>query len=177
MSDAELSSLHRRHARSIWKTAFWLLLGSSLMTHGCQNARIKYDNKEIRRVALEELVRNPPEKARWVEVAGTLLADSAVVDGATSYVILMDSNSRMAAFVRVAKDVRLVDDAGAIVTVRGMARPVEHDKPLSANNVPQGVMLGNLVIEQNEIPPGWWSSEFLILVGFILFGGPDPREK
>src|SRR5258708_12303127 len=103
MSDADLSSLDRQHARSIWKTAFWLLLGSSLMTHGCQNARIKYDNKEIRGVALGDLVRNPPEKAKWVEVSGTLLADSAVVDGSTNYVILIDPNCLPPSFVPVSK--------------------------------------------------------------------------
>jgi len=156
--------------------AFWLWLASALMYSGCQNARIKYDNKEIEKTTIHSLVTKPPEKARWVEVRGTTVSGSEFVEGQQKYAVLLAPESKMALYVLLAKESELGRKSGSLTSVQGMVRPREGDKPFPRPNVSTDTKIGNLILSENDTPPTFWSSEFLMILGFILLGGADPRK-
>lgn len=155
-------------------TCLWI--GSALIMAGCRNYKIGEENKQAQKVDLKEVVTAPPENPKWVEVKGVPITGSEVTEDKAVYVILMDAESKMATFVRLASGSTLAGQSGQELTIRGMAEQFEKAASMPKNNVPPDVKVGNLVIAENDTPPGWWSSWGLMILGFIIIGGPSANE-
>ena len=148
-----------------------ILIGSSLMWGGYENLTIANNNQQVHPTTLTELATRPPEKASWVKINGLPIAGSYIKKGDNEYVLFLDSESKLATFVKLAKNSSLTNQVQDSVTLLGMAKPFAEATTLVKNNIPQDVRVANLVIAENETPPDWWTTWGLMIVGFAIFGG------
>ncbi|MCP4662968.1 MAG: hypothetical protein GY856_46855 [bacterium] len=165
--------------KSFWKGCFVLgtciWIGSSLMMAGCQNHKIAAANEEIHQIALKEVVTTPPEIPQWVEIEGIPIAGSLVTEKSSRYLLLMDPEGEMAAFVKLEDDSPLPVVRGETI-VRGMASPSEAAAGWPRKELPPEVKVANLVIVENKTPPGWWATVGLLILGFFIIGGPAGHQ-
>lgn len=141
--------------------------------------RSNMTTKEVHKTKITNLVTEPPEKAKWVAVQGTVLVGSEFVEVNQNYAVFWEPESRMGLYVLHSKDSLARYSSfskNSEVTLRGMVQVRNGDKPFPRKNVPQDVRLGNLIFSVDETPPTWLSAELLMILGFIFLGGGDPRK-
>jgi len=156
----------------IMGTRIWI--GCSLIYGGCQYYKTAEENKEINKISLKELVTSPPEKTKWVELRGTPLKDSNVIEGKVEYLLFMDTETNIAIFVSIDNNSSLKKKYGQKVLLKGMAYPFDKPASFSIKNVPAGMRISNLVVKENDTPPGWFLSWGLMILGLMIF---PPWEK
>jgi hypothetical protein len=143
------------------------------MASGCDNIKLRDANSEIHKVALKDIVTSPPEKGLWAEVSGALVDQSYVMEDKAGYVLLSDPESKMAIFVKVVENSTLLSKSNEKRVVRGMIKTFEGAAKLPKKNVPADLKVANLVLEEDETPPSWLASWGLLILGFIIIGGPS----
>lgn len=147
-----------------------IAIGSSLMATGCQNAKIADTNGEIHQVHLREVATAPPEIPMWVELRARPLAGSQVSYGGADYVLAVEGESQMAVNVKLAADSKLAGQTEEVV-LRGMLSSFPDATKLERAASGE-VTITTLALSENEAPPGWLMSYGLMILGFILIGGP-----
>ena len=152
-------------------------IGLVLITNGCQNYKIMKENSQIRIMPIKELVTASLEIPLWVEIKGIPKADSLVTKNKMRYLLLMDTESKTALYVKLSKNSTINQQIGEI-TVAGMVGPLEASTSMPTNETIPDIKILNAVLEENVSAPGKWSSYGLIILGFLFVTVPyKPLKK
>ncbi len=152
---------------------FRLLIGFSLIGAGCNNFNISKDNKEIHKLTLQEITTSPPEKSKWIEVTGHLLEGSFFTEGNSEYAIIVDNDANLATYVKISENSSLKNHSGEVVTISGMATPYDKVDAFPKKSIGNDMRIGNLLIAENQKPPGWFVVWGLMIIGLMIM----PWEK
>ena len=148
------------------------LAGGALVFFGYDNIKSRSANKEIHRVSLAELpklVNLPADPPRWVEVSGVPVEGSHGTLYTVGFVLLHDPESKVAIHVMLNEDSPLLAGGGERRVVRGMVTAVgEGTISLPTHNAPPDVKVANLLLSEDDTPPGLLSSWGFVVLGVFL---------
>jgi hypothetical protein len=145
------------------------LAGATLAFFGYDNIKTRSANKEIHRTSLAELVNLPVEPPRWVEVSGVPVEGSHGTLYTVGFVLLLDPESKVAVHVMLNKASPLLAGGGERRVVRGMVTAVsEGTVSLPTLNAPPDVKVANLLLAEDDAPPGLLTSWGFVVLGVLL---------
>ena len=161
-------------ARSFLSLFIFCAIGLAMTTKGCGNNNIKKNNTEIRTMSITELVAASPKKPLWIKTKGT---PKVVIKDNSSYLLLLELDGKTAIFLKTSDNSPLQQQSGEI-TVMGMVGPRDATKPIAIHESLPDVKISTLVLDENESPPGFWSTYGLMFLGFFLITVPfKPKGK
>jgi len=135
---------------------------------GIHNVKVANENKEIREISLKRLALDESlEVEKWVKIQGNPITN---VSTKKEYIILADLHNKIGLFVKVA-NANINHEKSDTLTIKGMAKEVEQAPIQFKNELIQDLKIANVVIEENNTPPGWWGSWGKTIFNFFLLLG------